>query len=105
MTYVHPMKVLVSDRTPAIITTLNQFNPSFEAVVGTPLAYEIDAVVSPANTLGIMNAGSAVRYRTGHLLLVFLIFVILFSRSRYALWLDRSRSGNLSENDGSPAAR
>ena len=57
MAYVHPMKVLVADRTPAIITTFNQLNPSFEAVVGTPLAYEIDAVVSPANTLGIMNAG------------------------------------------------
>jgi hypothetical protein len=40
--------------------------------------------------LGILNAGSAVRYRTGHLLLVFLIFAIIFSRDRYVLW----RSGN-----------
>jgi hypothetical protein len=41
--------------------------------------------------LGIMNAGSAVRYRTGHLLLVFLIFAIIFSRDRYVLW--RSGTG------------
>jgi len=57
MPFIHPMKVLVADRIPGIITALNELNPSFEAVIGTPLAYEIDAVVSPANTLGIMSAG------------------------------------------------
>ncbi len=39
--------------------------------------------------LGILNAGSAVRYRTGHLMLVFLIFAIIFSRDRYILWRER----------------
>ena len=37
--------------------------------------------------LGIMNAGSAVRYRTGHLLLVFVIFSVVFSREYYGRWL------------------
>jgi hypothetical protein len=40
--------------------------------------------------LGIMNAGSAVRYRTGHLLLVFLIFAIILSRDRYILWRNQN---------------
>lgn len=50
--------------------------------------------------LGIMNSGSAVRYRTGHLLLVFLIFTIVFSRDRYITWLgenaDRKSGAQLS---------
>lgn len=45
--------------------------------------------------LGIMNAGSAVRYRTGHLLLVFLIFAIIFSRDRYVLWRNRSTTDSV----------
>ena len=36
--------------------------------------------------LGIMNAGSAVRYRTGHILLVFFIFAIMFSRDYFVRW-------------------
>jgi hypothetical protein len=40
--------------------------------------------------LGIMNAGSAIRYRTGHLLLVVLIFTVVFSRERYVDWLGRN---------------
>jgi hypothetical protein len=36
--------------------------------------------------LGIMNAGAAVRYRTGHLLLVFVIFAVIFSRSHFIRW-------------------
>ncbi|MDA1101390.1 MAG: hypothetical protein O2967_20690 [Proteobacteria bacterium] len=41
--------------------------------------------------LGILNAGSAVRYRTGHMLLVFFIFAIMFSRDYFVLW--RSGTG------------
>ncbi len=36
--------------------------------------------------LGILNAGAAVRYRTGHLLLVFVIFAVIFSRRQYLRW-------------------
>jgi len=51
--------------------------------------------------LGIMNAGSAVRYRTGHLLLVFLIFAIIFSRDRYVLW--RRQSSGINNDTTLPA--
>jgi hypothetical protein len=36
--------------------------------------------------LGIMNPGSAIRYRTGHLLLVFVIFAVIFSRDNFIEW-------------------
>jgi hypothetical protein len=42
--------------------------------------------------LGILNAGAAVRYRTGHLLLVFFIFAIIFSREHFIRW-QRGRAG------------
>jgi hypothetical protein len=54
--------------------------------------------------LGILNAGSAVRYRTGHLLLVFLIFAIIFSRDRYVLWRARSNEPNRNITRGQSAA-
>jgi len=41
--------------------------------------------------LGILNAGSAVRYRTGHMLLVFFIFAIMFSRDYFVLWRETGK--------------
>lgn len=38
---------------------------------------------------GVMNAGSAIRYRTGYELLVFVVVVVLMSRSAYIAWKDR----------------
>ena len=51
------MDVLIADRKPAVITAVEECNPSFDFELGDPLAYDIDAVVSPANTMGIMNGG------------------------------------------------
>ena len=71
--------------------------PVFSVIVGIS---SLGWLLFASYPLGIMNAGSAVRYRTGHLLLVFLIFAIIFSRDRYVLW----RSGTARRNrDGAPA--
>ena len=52
--------------------------------------------------LGILNAGTAVRYRTGHILLVILIFAIILSRERYILWRERSVRRDPSVKGGPP---
>lgn len=67
--------------------------PIFSFFVGT---CSLGWLLFASYPLGIMNAGSAVRYRTGHLLLVFVIFAVIFSRDRYVLWLDR----NATRGDG-----
>ena len=51
------MKVLIADHNKSTIASLQECNPSFEVEAGNPLAFDIDAVVSPANTMGIMNGG------------------------------------------------
>ena len=51
------MKVLIADHNKSTIASINECNPSFEVEEGNPLAFDIDAVVSPANTMGIMNGG------------------------------------------------
>ena len=51
------MKVLIADNNRSVITAVEQYDPTFDFRVGNPLAYDIDAVVSPANTKGIMNGG------------------------------------------------
>jgi len=51
------MKILVADHNKTTIASINECNPSFEVELGNPLAFDIDAVVSPANTKGIMNGG------------------------------------------------
>ena len=51
------MKVLISDHNKSTISSINECNPSFEVEEGNPLAFDIDAIVSPANTKGIMNGG------------------------------------------------
>ena len=51
------IKVLVADSNKRIIEVIQRYNCTFEAEVGNPLAFEIDAVVSPANTAGVMNGG------------------------------------------------
>ena len=52
-----PIKVLVADRNKRVIEVIQQYDCTFEAEVGDPLAFDIDAVVSPANTAGVMNGG------------------------------------------------
>ena len=51
------MKVLIADHNNSTIASIEELNPSFEVELGDPLAFDIDAVVSPANTKGIMNGG------------------------------------------------
>jgi len=51
------MKILIADHNKSTISSINECNPSFEVEEGNPLAFNIDAVVSPANTMGIMNGG------------------------------------------------
>ena len=51
------MNILIADNKQAVITAAEECNPSFEIELGNPLAFDIDAVVSPANTKGIMNGG------------------------------------------------
>ena len=51
------MRVLVADHNPKNIQVIVDYDCTFDHEVGNPLAFEIDAVVSPANTAGIMNGG------------------------------------------------
>ena len=51
------MKVIIADHNKSTISSINECNPSFEVEEGNPLAFDIDAIVSPANTKGIMNGG------------------------------------------------
>ena len=51
------MEVLLADHNKTTIACINECNQSFEVELGNPLAFDIDAVVSPANTKGIMNGG------------------------------------------------
>ncbi len=51
------MNILIADHNKSVITSAKECNPSFNVELGNPLAYDIDAVVSPANTKGIMNGG------------------------------------------------
>ena len=51
------MKVLIADHNKSTISSINECNPSFEVEEGNPLAFDVDAVVSSANTKGIMNGG------------------------------------------------
>ena len=49
-------------------------------------------VIFPNYPLGIFNPGTAVRYRTGYILLIFLAFIVLLPRARRLPW--RSWGGN-----------
>jgi hypothetical protein len=75
--------------------------PVFSFFVGI---FSLGWLLFASYPLGILNAGSAVRYRTGHLLLVFLIFAIIFSRDRYVLWRARSNEPSRDATTGQSAA-
>ena len=51
------MNILIADHNKSTIASINECKPSFDVELGNPLAFDIDAVVSPANTKGIMNGG------------------------------------------------
>ena len=51
------MIVLIADHNKSTIASIEELNPSFQVELGDPLAFDIDAVVSPANTKGNMNGG------------------------------------------------
>ena len=41
------MDILIADNQQAVITAAEECNPSFDIELGNPLAFDIDAVVSP----------------------------------------------------------
>lgn len=51
------MEVLVADHNTSVFNAVKHYDPTFDYEIGNPLAFDIDAVVSPANTAGIMNGG------------------------------------------------
>ena len=51
------MNVVVADHNQLVLQALKDYAPTFDWYDGSPLAFDIDAVVSPANTAGIMNGG------------------------------------------------
>ena len=51
------MKVIIADHNKSTISSMEELSPSFEVELVNPLAFDIDAVVSPANTKGVMNGG------------------------------------------------
>ena len=64
------MNVIIADHNKYVIQALKDYKPTFEWHEGNPLAFDIDAVVSPANTAGIMNGGfdAALRRHFGNTL-------------------------------------
>lgn len=64
------MNVIIADHNKLVQNALKDYDPTFEWHDGNPLAFDIDAVVSPANTLGIMNGGfdAALRRQFGNTL-------------------------------------
>jgi len=74
--------------------------PVFSFFVGT---ISLGWLLFACYPLGILNGGSAVRYRTGHLILVFFIFAIIFSRDRYVLWRERSGGHDRDATTNQPA--
>jgi hypothetical protein len=62
--------------------------PVYGFFVGT---FALGWLLFASYPLGIMNPGTAVRYRTGHLLIVFFIFAITFSRSHFLAWQAHGR--------------
>ncbi|MGB2490254.1 MAG: macro domain-containing protein [Candidatus Puniceispirillaceae bacterium] len=51
------MRVIIADHQKRVFNAVQEYHPTFEIELGSPLAFDIDAVVSPANTAGIMNGG------------------------------------------------
>ena len=51
------MEILVADNNKRVLEAFKALGPNFPVEFGNPMAFDIDGVVSPANTLGIMNGG------------------------------------------------
>jgi hypothetical protein len=52
-------------------------------------------ILFPNYPFGIFNPGTAIRYRSGWILFIFVVFILLFSRDTYDQWMSRKR-GRLS---------
>ena len=46
------MKVLVADNDERVYQAFKDYDPDFEVEFGNPMAYDIDAVISPCKHLG-----------------------------------------------------
>ena len=57
--------------------------PVYMALMG---GFTLFWILFAAYPLGVMNAGSAIRYRTGHQILIMALVVIIMSREQYVSW-------------------
>ena len=51
------MEVLVADYDKEVFQAFKDQEPDFQLEFGNPMAYDIDAIVSPANTWGLLDGG------------------------------------------------
>ena len=51
------MEVLVADYDKRVFQAFKDQEPDFQLEFGNPMAYDIDAIVSPANTWGLLDGG------------------------------------------------
>jgi hypothetical protein len=59
-------------------------------------------ILFPTYPLGIMNPGTAIRYRTGYILLIFVIMIVCLSRSVYETWNGTSQRSQLAARSQRP---
>lgn len=58
--------------------------PVYSALMG---GFSLFWILFATYPVGVMNAGSAIRYRTGHELLILVLITIIMSRQSYASWV------------------
>lgn len=66
--------------------------PAYSAILALSAALWILFTTYP---VGVSNPGTAIRYRTGYILIIFLCFAVLFSRPLYDQWIEGLRHRKL----------
>lgn len=61
--------------------------PVYNAILGIFMAFWI---LLPSYPFGVMNPGTAIRYRSGYILLIIVVFAVLMSRPLYLNWVERT---------------
>ena len=59
--------------------------PVYSALMG---GFSLFWILFATYPLGVMNAGSAIRYRTGYELLIFVLITVIMSRQSYVSWIN-----------------
>lgn len=75
---------------------LTQFSrmPVFSFIVGITTTFWILFTNYP---VGVQNSGSAIRFRTDYIVLIFTVFAVIFSRQVYVKWLSTSGRSKLAK--------